>query len=79
MRSAPLTPEKLAEAQALADAIRAATADEIEALAQTLVATEADHPFGATEFKLRDLGHRIAAKAMEQHLARKKTATRGPV
>jgi hypothetical protein len=79
MRSAPLTPEKLADAQALADAIRAATADEIDALARTLVATADSHPFGRTEFKIRDLAHRIAATAIEQHLAQKKTATRGPV
>jgi hypothetical protein len=79
MRAAPsLTPEKRAEAQALAEAIRAATADDIDALARTLVTTEDQHLFGLTEFKLRDLAHHIAAKAVEQQLARKKTVTREP-
>lgn len=78
MPSTPLLPEKAAEAQALADAIRAATAAEIDELARTLVTTDDRHLFGATEFKLRDLAHKIAAKALEQHLARKKTATTAP-
>jgi hypothetical protein len=73
-----LPTEKHAEAQALAQAIREATAAEIDELARTLVATADEHLFGTNEFKLRDLAHRIAAKALEQHLARKKTATRGP-
>lgn len=78
MPSTPLPPEKLADAQALAQALREATAAEIDELARTLVATDDTHPFGATEFQLRDLAHRIAAKALEQHLARKKTATTEP-
>lgn len=78
MPAAPLSPAKRAEAQALAQAIRQATDADIEALAATLVATDEAHPFGATEVALRDLAHRIAAKALEQHLARKKTATTGP-
>ena len=78
MPSPALTPAQAAEAQALADAIRAATDVEIEELARTLVTTADRHLFGATEFKVRDLAHKIAAKAFQQHLARKKTATRGP-
>jgi hypothetical protein len=78
MSSAPLSPAQRAEVQALAQAIRQATDAEIEDLARTLVTTDDAHLFGATEFTLRDLAHRIAAKALEQHLARKKTATRGP-
>jgi hypothetical protein len=79
MRSTPLSPNQLAEAQALAQAIRQATEAEIDELARTLVATDDTHPFGQTEFTVRDLAHRIAAKALTQHLARKKTATPGPV
>jgi hypothetical protein len=79
MPSPPLSPEKLAEAQALAQAIRAATEAEIDELARTLVATDDTHPFGPTEFHVRALAHQIAAKALTQHLARKKTATTGPV
>ncbi len=78
MPSAPLPPEKLAEARALAQAIREAPDADIEELARSLVATDDQHLFGDNEFRLRDLGHRIAAKALEQHLARKKTATRAP-
>jgi hypothetical protein len=79
MRSTPLSPNQLAEARALAQAIRQATEAEIDELARTLVATDATHPFGQTEFTVRDLAHRIAAKALTEHLARKKTATPGPV
>jgi hypothetical protein len=78
MPSPALTPAQAAAARALADAIRAATEAEIDELARTLVATDDRHLFGATEFKVRDLAHKIAAKALAQHLARKKTATRGP-
>jgi hypothetical protein len=76
--SLPLPPDQLAEAQALAQAIREATDAEIEDIARHLVATGDQHPFGANEFQLRDLAHEIAAKAVERHLARKKTVTRAP-
>jgi hypothetical protein len=78
MPSTPLPPDKLAQAQELADAIRHATDEEINELARTLVSTDDAHLFGQTEFQLRDLAHKIAAKAVEQHLARKKTAIKGP-
>ena len=78
MPSTPLSPEQLAQAQALAHAIREATQAEIEQLARNLVTTDDQHLFGANEFKIRDLAHKIAAKAIEQHLAQKKTATRAP-
>jgi hypothetical protein len=79
MSSTPLSPEQRAEAQALAEAIRAATDAEIEELARTLVGTEDQQLFGANEFQIRTLAHKIAAKALEQHLARKKTVTKEPV
>jgi hypothetical protein len=78
MPPSPLPPDKLAEAQALAQAIHQATEAEIEELARNLVATDDQHLFGANEFKIRDLAHKIAAKAIEQHLAQKKMATRAP-
>jgi len=78
MPSTPLSPDKLAEVKALAQAIREATAAEIDERARLLVATDDTHPFGPTEFQLRDLAHQIAAKALEKHLARKKTAMSGP-
>ena len=76
MPATPLPAEKAAEAQALAQAIRQAIDAEVEEFARTLVRTDDQHLFGQNEFKLRDLAHRIAAKALEQHLAQKKTATR---
>ena len=79
MPSSPLPPDQRAEVEALAQAIRAATVAEIDELARTLIATADSHPFGATEFKVRDLVHKVGAKALEQHLAQKKTATSGPV
>jgi hypothetical protein len=79
MPATPLSPEKAAEVRALAQAIREAAAAEIEELARNLATTDDQHLFGANEFKLRDLAHKIAAKALEQHLARKKTVTKAPV
>ena len=67
-----LSAAQLAEAQALADAIREAVAAETDQMAQALVATGAGHPFGPTEFTLRDLAHQVAAKALQQRLAQKK-------
>lgn len=79
MPSTLLPPDKQADAEALAQAIREATQDEIDELARVLVATDDTHPFGQTEFTVRELAHKIAAKALSQHLARKKTATPAPV
>lgn len=78
MPSTPLSPEKRADIHALAQAIRAATDAEIEELARNLLTTEDQHLFGLNEFTIRALAHKIAAKAIEQHLARKKTAIRAP-
>ena len=78
MPSAPLPPEKRAEIQDLEQAIREAIDAEISALAENLATTDDAHLFGANELTIRDLAHRIAAKAFEQHLARKKTATTAP-
>ena len=61
MPSSPLPPDKRADVEALAQDIREATDAEIEELARTLVATDDTHPFGATEFQIRDLAHKIAA------------------
>jgi hypothetical protein len=73
MPSAPVPPEKEAEIQDLARAIREAVGAELTELAANLATTDDAHLFGANEFKIRALAHRIAAKAVEQHLAGKKT------
>lgn len=67
-----------AEAQLLAQRIAEAARGELLQIARTLVAAPAGAPFGATEFQVRDAVLRVAAKAYEEHLAQKKTATRGP-
>jgi hypothetical protein len=72
------TPEKQAEIENLSQAIREAVATEIDELAANLATVDDAHLFGDNEFKIRALAHRIAAKAVEQHLAQKKTVTKAP-
>jgi hypothetical protein len=78
MPSAPPPPEKQADIDALARAIREAVDAEINELAANLATTDDAHLFGENEFKIRALAHKIAAKAVEQHLAQKKTDTKEP-
>ena len=78
MPSTPRPPEKQAEIEELTQAIRQAVDTEIDELAAHLAATDDAHRFGQNEFQIRALAHRIAAKAVEQHLARKKMATKAP-
>jgi hypothetical protein len=78
MPAAPLPPEKQAEVDDLARAIREAVDAELNELAANLVTTEDAHIFGDNEFRIRALAHKIAAKAIEQRLAQKKTATKEP-
>jgi hypothetical protein len=73
MPTAPLPPEKDAEIKDLARVIREAVDTEINELAANLATTDDAHLFGANEFTIRAIAHRIAAKAVEQHLAGKKT------
>jgi hypothetical protein len=77
MPSASLSPEKQAEIEGLEQAIREAVDAEISELAANLASTDDAHLFGDNEFTIRALAHRIAAKAVERHLARKKTVTTG--
>jgi hypothetical protein len=78
MPSTPVPPEKQADVARLAREIHEAVAAEIDELAANLITTDEAHLFGDNEFQIRALAHKIAAKAIEQHLAQKKTATRGP-
>lgn len=73
-----LSAEQEAQAQELAAAIALAAQGELLEVARTLVATSNATVFGETEFKVRDIIHRVAAKAFCQHLDQKKTATKGP-
>jgi hypothetical protein len=76
MPPAPVSREKQAEIEGLGQAIREAVDAEIGELAANLATTDDAHLFGANEFKIRALAHKIAAKAVEQRLARKKMDTR---
>jgi hypothetical protein len=78
MPPAPLPPETQAEIRDLERAIREAIDAELHELAEDLATTDDAHLFGANEFKIRAIAHRIAAKAVERHLAGKKTATTAP-
>lgn len=78
MSSEPRPREKEAELEELTQAIREAVDAEIAELAANLAATDDAHLFGQNEFKIRAIAHRIAAKAVEQHLTRKKTDTKSP-
>jgi hypothetical protein len=78
MAPSPLTPQQQAEIEDLSRAIREAVDAEIDELAANLTTTDDAHLFGDNEFKIRALAHKIAAKAVEQHLARKKTVTKAP-
>jgi len=73
-----LTPEQEGEARALADEIARASADDLLALARLLVGKPSDQVFGHTERQLRDVVHRIGAKALDLYWAQKKTVTSAP-
>jgi hypothetical protein len=72
----PLTEAQEVAAKELAAAIAEATSHEFQKIADTLVGSAS--PFGQTEFAIRDILLRVGAKAYEQFLTQKKTATKGP-
>jgi DNA-binding FadR family transcriptional regulator len=78
MSPAPLPPEKQTEIEDLAQAIREAIEAEIGELAANLATADDAQIFGDNEFQIRAIALKIAAKALEQRLAQKKTATKGP-
>ncbi len=73
-----LTPEQLVEAERIFEAIHQSTEDESWRIAQLLASKPDGQIFGATEHQIRDLTHKIGAKAIEAALAgRKKGGTSG--
>ena len=73
-----LTPEQEAEAQRLAETVALKAKDELLQLARLLVSKRDDQIFGETEFQVRDLVHRIGARAIETAVnERKKRGTKG--
>jgi hypothetical protein len=73
-----LPPAQEAQAQEPAAAIAQAAREDLLAIARDLVACEDASLFGETEFRVRDAILRVAAQALQQRLAQKKTATRAP-
>jgi parvulin-like peptidyl-prolyl isomerase len=74
-RQATLSVEKEAEAQALARCIRELADEELVAMARLLVGKPEHEIFGDTKYELRDIVLKVGAKALEEHLRQKKTAT----
>ena len=66
------------EAKLLEAKIRLAVDREISDLARLLVSKSENELFGQTEFQVRDLVLRAGAKAFQEHLRGKKTATGAP-
>jgi hypothetical protein len=74
-----LTPQQEADARRIYDVLKAAAEDDLLALARLLASKPDSQIFGQTEFQVRDLVHKIGAKAIEAALdGRKKGGTRGP-
>lgn len=76
--SKQLTPAQEAMAQELAQVITQASQQDLLDIARELIDTDDSTLFGNTEFKVRAIALKIAAKAYQQHLAQKKTATSVP-
>lgn len=70
-----LSAEKEAEAQVLKERLRELMDDEFTEIARLLVSKPEREIFGETEFQLRDILLKAGAKALEEHLRQKKTAT----
>jgi len=68
-----------AAAQALVAELQQLVEEELREMVATLQQAEPATLFGATEFTMRDLALKIAAKAYQQRLDQKKTATKVPV
>jgi hypothetical protein len=74
-----LTPDQQADADRIHAALMTAAATDLRELAELLAAKDDRTTFGATEFAVRDIVHRVGAKAIEAALAgRKKGGTTGP-
>lgn len=73
-----LTPEQEAEAQRLADSIAVKTKEELLQITRLLVSKQDHELFGETEFQVRDLVHKMGARAIETAVnERKKGGIKG--
>ena len=71
----PLTAEQEAEVEGLVQRFGELAQEELREIARLLVGKPTRELFGDTEFQIRDILLRIGAKAYQEHLAQKKTAT----
>jgi hypothetical protein len=80
MPALALTPEQQEHARILAqEALKAAQA-EIQRMAELLASKPDDQVLGATEFQIRDLAHKVAARMIQAEIQhREKKVTRAPV
>jgi hypothetical protein len=76
MTRTPLSQPQQAQADELTDALRPRLERLVQEVAALLASKADTHPFGPTEFALRDLIHAAAADFLHTALAQKKTATR---
>lgn len=73
-----LTAEQEAEAARIVDVVAGAARVEVQQLARLLASKSNGEFFGATEFQVRNVVHRIGARAIEAALEeRKKRGTAG--
>jgi hypothetical protein len=73
-----LTPEQEAEAQRLADVLAVKSKEELLRITRLLVSKQDHELFGETEFEVRDLVHKMGARAIETAVnERKKKGTKG--
>jgi hypothetical protein len=75
-----LTPEQQSEAERIFEVLQVASKEEQWRIAQLLASKRDDQIFGQTEYEVRDLVHKIGAKAIQTALqGRKKGGTKDPV
>jgi hypothetical protein len=78
-RRPKLTPEQQAEAERIRQALLESSAEDLRELAELLATKDDSNILGATEFTVRDIVHRIGAKALQTALeGRKKGDTEVP-
>jgi hypothetical protein len=79
MSFAHLPEEQAQRAEQLFESLRASAEHDLRAIAELLASKPDDQLFGSTEFELRDLVHRLGARALQTAaLQRKKGATKVP-
>jgi hypothetical protein len=79
MSFAHLPEEQARRAEQLLESLKASTEHDLRAIAELLASKPDEHLFGQTEFLLRDLAHRLGAKALQTAAEqRKKGGTEVP-